>query len=62
MLGLKLVTVSAEGRVEHQKLNEMAAAIIWLSFWCSTWPLPDTVTNEYRAHYHQLAIAMLKSS
>ena len=25
-------------------------------------PSADTVTNEYRAHYHQLAIVLLKSS
>ena len=28
--------VFAEGRVEHQKLNQTAAAAGWLSFWCST--------------------------
>ena len=29
--------VSAEGRVEHQKLNQTAPlGVVWLSFWCST--------------------------
>ena len=37
-------------------------AVVWLSFWCSTRPSADTVTNQDRAHYHQLAIFMLKSS
>ena len=29
MLGLKLVTVSAEGRVEHQKLNQTTALLLF---------------------------------
>ena len=37
-------------------------AVFWLSFWCSTRPSADTVTNLNRAHYHQLVIIMLKSS
>ena len=29
--------VSAEGRVEHQKLNQTEPyGAVWLSFWCST--------------------------
>ena len=43
----------------------MAAEVrgaVWLSFWFLNRPSADTVTYLYRAHYHQLVIAMLKSS
>ena len=36
-------------------------AVVWLSFWCSTRPSADTVTNKYRTHYHPLEIVILKS-
>ena len=39
-----------------------SSAVVWLSFWCSTRPSADKGTYKYRAHYHQLAIFMLKSS
>ena len=35
---------------------------VWLSFWFSTRPSAETVTNLYRADYHQLVIVMLKVS
>ena len=38
-----LVTVSTDGRVEHQKLNQKGA--VWLSFWCST-----RFTRKKRVH------------
>ena len=39
--------VSAEGRVENQKLNQT-----WLSFWFSTRPSADKVNDYYLLHYH----------
>ena len=47
VVGTHLVTVSAEGRVEHQKLNQTTPyGAVWLSFWCSTRPSADTVTKS----------------
>ena len=40
---LKHLLTDMSHRVEHQKLNQVAAT--WLSFWCSTWPSADTVLH-----------------
>ena len=42
VVGPDLLTVSAEGRVEHQKLNQTTPyGAVWLSFWCPTRPSAD---------------------
>ena len=44
------VNSSAEGPVEHQKLNQTTAndssAVVWLSFWCSTRFTRKRVTRQ----------------
>ena len=41
-----IVTFFLVNRVEHQKLNQTTPyGAVWLSFWCSTRPSADTITN-----------------
>ena len=40
------VTFFPANRVEHQKLNQTTPyGAVWLSFWCSTRPSADEMTN-----------------